>query len=161
MAQAQFVKPPKQLVDKTGKGIPGAGAKALKKAEEAAKKHTARVDYKAIAQESLDQINSSLKQLLDDPASREAEKRIYELAHNLKGEGASFGYPAVSRVADLLCRVTEKPGQKSPRRLKVIRVQIDSLKAMVRENVKGSPQGIALEVIQALGTLVEKYLGNA
>ncbi len=158
---AEFVKPPKQLVDKTGKGVPGQGARALKKAEEAVKQHQNRVDYKSIAQESLDRINTSLKLLIADPGSIEAEKRIYELAHNLKGEGASFGYPAVSRVADLLCRVTEKPGRRSPRRLKVIRVQIDSLKAMVRENVKGSPHGIALEIIQELGVLVDKYLARA
>ena len=155
---AQFVKPPRQLVDKTGKGIPGTGAQALKKAEAAVKQHQNRVDYKSIAQESVDKINVSLKELTDDPASAAAEKRIYELAHNLKGEGASFGYPAVSRVADLLCRVTEKPGKKSQRRLKVIRVQIESLKAMVRENVKGSPSGIALEIIQELAILVDKYL---
>ncbi|MBI1779654.1 MAG: Hpt domain-containing protein [Proteobacteria bacterium] len=158
---AEFVKPPRQLGDKTGKGVPGAGARALKSAEAAVKQHQNRVDYKSIAQESLDRINISLKELIDNPGLLEAEKRIYELAHNLKGEGASFGYPAVSRVADLLCRVTEKPGQHSPRRLKVIRVQIDSLKAMVRENVKGSPRGIALEVIQELGVLVDKYLAKS
>src|SRR5258708_33716241 len=90
---AEFVKPPKQLVDKTGKGVPGQGARALKKAEEAVKQHQNRVDYKSIAQESLDRINTSLKLLIADPGSIEAEKRIYELAHNLKGEGASFGDP--------------------------------------------------------------------
>ena len=66
---------------------------------------------------------------------------------------------------EVLFRLDEAPFriavEEAAAQLATARLQIDSLKAMVRDNVKGSPQGIALEVIQALGVLVDKYLARA
>src|SRR5262249_8347666 len=103
--------------------------------------------------------DASLGYLKADPQSSEATKRIYEVAHDLRGEGGSFGYPAVSSVAGLICKVTEEHERHHPQRLIVVTVQADSLTPMVRHNVKGDPEGVALEVIGALGTLVDLYRG--
>ncbi|MBI1775289.1 MAG: hypothetical protein HYR63_08080 [Proteobacteria bacterium] len=155
----QFIQPPTKLIDKTGKGNPGLAAIVLKKANEAVKRHLDTHDYRMIAEASLIKMNTSWRQLLAEPHNAETVRRIYEVAHNLRGEGASFGYPAVSSVAGLICRVTEHHEEHHPKRLKVVGVHVDSLKAMVRYNVKGDPNGIALEVISALAILVDLYLG--
>jgi len=158
---AEYVKPPKHLSEKTGKGVPGGAARVVKKADEAVKKHQQRVDYRRIAQSSLDGLIEALVELTEDPNRAEAAKRIYELAHNLKGEGGSFGYPAVSQVAALLSQVAENVKQADPRKLKVIQIQIDSLRAIVRSGQKGRPEGLTQELITAVESLVTKYLGGA
>ena len=157
---ADFVKPPKHLSEKTGKGVPGGAARVVKKADDAVKKHQQRVDYRRIAQPSLDGLIEALSELTGDPSKADAGRKIYELAHNLKGEGGSFGYPAVSQVAALLSQVAENIGQADPRKIKVIQLQIDSLRAIVRSGQKGRPEGMTQELISGLESLVSKYLSG-
>ncbi len=102
-----------------------------------------------------------MNELTEDPNRAEAAKRIYELAHNLKGEGGSLGYPAVSQVAALLSQVAENVAQADPRQLTVIQLQVDSLRAIVRSGQKGRPEGLTQEVINALETLVSKIMSAA
>ena len=91
-------------------------------------------------------------------ANGEIGHQIYELCHDLKGEGASFGYPAVSRVADLICRVIDCKAQRDPRFLEIVKIEVDSIRAMIRYDVKGNPRGLAMEIIDALEFLVDNYL---
>jgi hypothetical protein len=53
----EYVRPPRHLSDKTGKGVAGGGANLLKNADEAVKKHQQRVDYRRTAQPSLDGVS--------------------------------------------------------------------------------------------------------
>lgn len=155
----EFVKPPRMLADKTGRGTPGAGDRLVKKADEAMKAHTAKVDYKQIAGASLDKLNQLMRDFLADPAFQaKIGHQIYELCHDLKGEGASFGYPAVSRVADLICRVMDCKANRNRRFLEIVKIEVESIRAMIRFDVKGNPRGVALEVIDALEFLVDNYL---
>lgn len=155
----EFVKPPRSLADKTGRGTPGAGDRLIKKADEAVKEHQSKVDYKKIANASLDKLNGLMRQFLADPPGQAATgHQIYELCHDLKGEGASFGYPAVSRCADLICRVMDAQTQRNQRFLEIVKLEVDSIRAMIRFDVKGNPRGLALEIIDALEFLVDNYL---
>ena len=155
----EFVKPPRSLVDKTGRGTPGAGDRLIKKADQAVKEHQGRVDYKKIAGASLDKLHQLMRDFLADPrAEGDIGRKIYELCHDLKGEGASFGYPAVSRVADLICRVMDCKSQRNPRFLEIVKIEVDSIRAMIRYDVKGNPRGLAMEIIYALEFLVDNYL---
>jgi hypothetical protein len=157
---AQYITPPRTLADKTGRGMPGFGDRLVKKADQAAKAHVSRVDYRAIAWDSLNRLNLLMGELSADPTRDDLSRRIYELCHNLRGEGASFGYPSVSRVSDLICRVMDCEGRRDKRFLDVVKIEMMSLRAMVRYNVKGEPQGIALEIIDALDFLVDTFLSR-
>jgi hypothetical protein len=156
----EFVKPPRALADKTGRGTPGAGDRLIKKADEAMKEHQGKVDYKKIAGASLDKLNALMREFMIAPVADQHEtgRKIYELCHDLKGEGASFGYPAVSRCADLICRVIDCKAQRDQRFLEIVKIEVDSIRAMIRYDVKGNPRGVALEIIDALEFLVDNFL---
>src|SRR5258708_906208 len=98
-AVVEFIQPPRELRQKTGKGVPGAGLRAVRSAEDAFKRHQDRVDYRSIAQPSLDRLSDLLSHLIFEPGDAEAARQAYEIAHNLRGEGGSSGYPAVSQAA--------------------------------------------------------------
>ena len=159
MIQPQYVKPPRTLAEKTGRGTPGAGDRLIKKADQAVKEHQAKVDYKAIAQGTLDRLNQLMQEFVADPTP-DLSRKIFELCHDLRGEGASFGYPAISRVADLICRVLDCNERSNRRLLDIVKVEVDSLRALVHFNVKGNPRGTAMELIDALEFLVDTYLGK-
>jgi chemotaxis protein histidine kinase CheA len=157
---AQYVTPPRKLADKTGRGTPGAGDRLVKRADQAVKEHQQKVDYKAIATESLDRLNQYMQDFNADPTRADLSHHIYELCHDLRGEGASFGYPSVSRVAELICKIVDCEAQRDARFLDVVKIEVISLRAMVRYDVKGNPRGIALEVIDALEFLVDTFLSR-
>jgi hypothetical protein len=155
----EYVKPPRSLIDKTGRGTPGAGDRLIKKADAAVKEHQGRIDYKTIAGLSLDKLHQLLHQFIAEPSSQPAiSRQIFELCHDLRGEGASFGYPAVSRCADLICRVVDRQVQPDRRFLEIVRIEVESIRAMIRYDVKGNPRGLALEIIDALEFLVDNFL---
>ena len=153
----EFIQPPRELRQKTGKGVPGAGLRAIRGAEQALKRHQDRVDYRNIAEPSLEKLSELLSHLILEPADAEIAHKAYEIAHNLRGEGGSFGYPAVSQVAALMSRVFDAGIDLGRRQLDVIRLQLDTLKAIVRNRSKGAPAGITLEVINGLALLVDRY----
>ncbi len=157
----EFIQPPRELRQKTGKGVPGAGLRAVRSAEDAFKRHQDRVDYRSIAQPSLDRLSDLLSHLIFEPGDAEAARQAYEIAHNLRGEGGSFGYPAVSQVAALMSRVFDGADDLDRRQLDVIRLQIATLRAIVRARSKGTPSGITLEVINGLAYLVDRLVAIA
>ena len=157
---ADFIPLPHPLVEKTGRGLPGQGNRLVKKADQAVKAHIARVDYRLIAGDSLNRLNQLMHEFSGDPGRDDLSRRIYEVCHDLRGEGASCGYPSVSRVADLLCRVIDGTARRDKRFLDVIKIEVASLRAMVRYDVKGEPEGLALELIDALDFLVDSFMSK-
>ena len=157
---AEYVTPPRTLADKTGRGLPGQGNRLVRKADQAVKEHIAKVDYRLIAGDSLNRLNHLMHEFSGDPTRGDLSRSIYELCHDLRGEGASFGYPSVSRVADLICRVIDGKVRRDKRFLDVIKIEVASLRAMVRYDVRGEPEGIALELIDALDFLVDSFMSK-
>ena len=157
----EFIQPPRELRQKTGKGVPGAGLRAVRTAEDAMKRHQERVDYSKIAGPSLDRLSELLSHLILEPGDVETARQAYEIAHNLRGEGGSFGYPAVTQVAALMSRLFDGAADLGRRQLDVIRLQVATLRAILRLRSKGAPTGVALEVINGLAQLVDRYAAAA
>jgi hypothetical protein len=156
MGAVEFIQPPRELRQKTGRGVTGAGLRAVRSAEQALKRHQERVDYRSIAEPSLERLSELLSRLILEPNDAETARQAYEIAHNLRGEGGSFGYPAVSQVAALMSRLFDGVSNLGRRQIDVIRLQLATLKVIVRQRSKGSPTGVTLEVINGLAFLVER-----
>ena len=77
------------------------------------------------------------------------------LVHDMRGEAGSFGYPLVTRVGASLCRYIDKIKPMDGKNLRVVRVHVDALRAMVRTNAKGKGPRIAQEIVKALETVVQ------
>src|SRR5262245_48999244 len=57
----------------------------------------------------LDRCAVLLKTAREDVGARSgAIKDLYGMAHNIKGQGSSFGYPLVTRIGDSLCRLVRQ-----------------------------------------------------
>lgn len=94
---------------------------------------------------------SALAALAERPQrGSEALSRIVQVAHDLSGQGASFGYPLVTQVARLLQRVArdamDSPAPTFAPLLRVMSACLDSLAIILDHRITGqpSPTGIAL-----------------
>lgn len=151
----QMIEPPRPLRLKVGQGK-GMDIKVLNRAEKAVETMLARTNYPGEASKTLVKLKSALDQLLAEIDNQDDHlHRIFEIVHDLRGEAGSFGYPLVTRVGASLCRYIDKIKPMDGKNLRVVRVHVDALRALVRTNAKGAGPRIAQEIAQALELVVQ------
>ncbi len=66
-------------------------------------------EYLAAAEADLARLKATAANLAADPAGRVSHlDRLFQISHDMKGQGATFGYPLVTDVGNRLCRFIEK-----------------------------------------------------
>jgi hypothetical protein len=86
----------------------------------------------------LDRCAVFMKTAREAPASRAAAvKDVYGIAHNIKGQGSSFGYPLVTRIGHSLCSLTRQERDFSEADLGVIQAHLDALRLILTKEIKG------------------------
>lgn len=88
---------------------------------------------------------------------RNALNTINTHAHELRGLGGTFGFPLVTTVSISLFELTHVRVDPSDECLKLIKNHIDSLKAIVRENVRGEGGPIGQELVKELNERNKEY----
>src|SRR3982750_2932729 len=73
----------------------------------------------------LDRCAAFLKAAREQPDTRGGSvKEIYGMAHNLKGQGSSFGYPLITRIGQSLCQLTRRERAFSDADLGIIQAHL-------------------------------------
>ena len=94
-----------------------------------------------------------------DPSTRRSDfARINQIAHELRGQGGIFGYPLVSSVAKSLFELTKDTLDRSDDCLVLIRNHIETLQAVLRDEVRGDGGNVGLEIIKAMRLANAKFL---
>src|SRR5262245_45180422 len=86
----------------------------------------------------LDRCASLLKAAREDPGIRAASiKELYGIAHHIKGQGGSFGYPLVTRIGHSLCILVRQEREFSDADLGVVQAHLDALRLILAKDIKG------------------------
>mgnify|MGYP001011480272 CR=1 FL=1 len=71
----------------------------------------------------------------------EAKKRIrdvFRVAHDIKGQGTTFGYPSVTEIAAILCDfMREGKITMSPKQVQVIKLHLGAIRLVLDQKLKG------------------------
>jgi hypothetical protein len=81
---------------------------------------------------------------------------MYDMAHEIRGQGGSFGFPLITVIADSLCKLIEDAKRIQPHHLDIIRVHILAMKAVFRQGMKGDKPELAGELTALLQALRER-----
>jgi chemotaxis protein histidine kinase CheA len=65
--------------------------------------------------------------------SLENMESLYLRAHDLKGLGATYGFPLITRIAGLLCRLIDDKSKRLEAPMSLIDAHIDAIKAAVEQ----------------------------
>lgn len=82
-----------------------------------------------------------------DGAHAEPERRaaridaLYRIAHEMRGQAATFGQPLVTEIGNYLCHFVEGMGVPGERELEILDLHVDAIRMVVVEN--GAPCGPA------------------
>ena len=107
--------------------------------------------------ERLDQARRALAQGGFNAANKEA---LFQAAHDLKGDAATFGYPAVAGPADSLCRLIEYTPDASHIPLTLVDQHVDAVRAIYREYARSDAEQLAAELTRRLREVTEEFLVN-
>lgn len=83
---------------------------------------------------------------------------LFRAAHDIKGEAATFGYPAIGAVADSLCRLVEHTPDMSRIPLALVEQHVDAARAIVRENARSDFAAVAGALTRRLREVTDDFL---
>jgi hypothetical protein len=129
----------------------GIDAAMLAKAEAAVADMAA--DYHVWAAEDLARLRDAAAALRALP-SAERGCALYAAAHDVKGQGGSFGYPLVTRIAASLCRLLYRREGFDSRHLDAVDAHLDALGVVIGQRLAGEQKGAGAALAGQLELLV-------
>lgn len=135
---------------KTGGGFGGIDAQAIERAEAALKAMSAQ--FGQWLQDEIAKLEAAQTDLKTLGYTPETTETLYFRAHDLKGLGATYQYPVVSRLAASLCRLIDSPERRLTAPQTLVEAHIDAIRAVVRDQIQTDehPTGKALaETLEA------------
>jgi HPt (histidine-containing phosphotransfer) domain-containing protein len=83
---------------------------------------------------------------------------LFHAAHDIKGEAATFGYPAVASAADSLCRLIEHTPDMTPIPPNLIDQHVDAVRAIYREYARSDAKQLAAKLTKRLREVTDEFL---
>ena len=117
-------------------------------------------DYPDWVKQTLNELVDDLKAAGEkDEVSRQKHfKHIGALAHELKGQGGTFGYPLISVFGKSLNEFTEKEvGYVTDDHLEIVKAHIDVMRAVIKDRISGDGGNIGRELLMVLERAIKKY----
>ena len=83
---------------------------------------------------------------------------LFHAAHDLKGEAATFGYPAVAGPADSLCRLIDYAPDPTRIPPTLVDQHVDAVRAIYREYIRSDAEELAGKLTRALRAVTDEFL---
>jgi HPt (histidine-containing phosphotransfer) domain-containing protein len=90
--------------------------------------------------------------------SKKTHDELFRAAHDIKGEAATFGFPAVSGVADSLCRLMEHTPDITRIPLALVDQHVDAVRAIAREHERADFSAVAAALTKKLREVTDEFL---
>lgn len=154
--QAQVINPPQTLQGKVEKGGPGAvDLEALAAAEDVIA--NLADDYMDWVREDLTKMEKAFEALQSGEGdAMDILEKVFQVSHDMKGQGGSFGYDLITAVGDHLCRLVEKMDSVGPREVEMVRVHIDAMRVIITKELKGDGGDEGRQLLMGLQLVGDK-----
>lgn len=149
-----------RLKEKTAGLAPGntsISPEALEEAEKALGKMSE--DYPDWVSNIIGKLQEQHGRCVDTPEMRrDCFEEINHMAHDMKGQGGTFGYPLITNFADSLYGFTvQRPGEITDNQVELIKSHLDAMRAVIRGRVSGDGGEIGAKLSESLNQAIEKH----
>ncbi|NVK17524.1 MAG: response regulator [Methylocystaceae bacterium] len=154
---------PNRLKEKVGgMGMKGGGSLPQDLLEQAeAELDRSSASFTDWALEYLSQLSNLCTEALLAPGARgDHFHKINLLAHELRGQGGTFGYPLISVFGKMLYECTMEGCKETDASVEVVKAHIDAMRAVLREKIMGDGGVIGRELLQGLQQAVKEKTGQ-
>lgn len=160
--EVQFFPPSNRLRSKVKVLAPGTGfdMSAIERAEQAMDRLSVR--FEGWILEEVDRLQKARDDVDAHGYSGEYAGELFRAAHDLKGQGMTFGYPLVTYVAGSLCKLLETLSAtettKAPTTL--IDHHVDAIRAIVRDRIKDNTHSTASTLANSLADATDAIVAT-
>jgi chemotaxis protein histidine kinase CheA len=153
---ATFIKPPDTLTGKVRMGSGGVDMATLEKAE--AMIANLQGDYLEWAAEDLANLGQALAHYTSHPEDvAAANAEVFRVAHDMKGQGGSFGYGLVTEVGDRLCRLLDSiKGHPTEAQAKALALHVEAMRIIFAQRMEGDGGSAGQALVAGLEQVVRK-----
>ena len=154
--KAEVITPPDTLKKKVKASGPGAvDLGTLERAEAVIADMTD--NYVEWAAKDLAKIYQALENLKAEKKDRkDALARIFQLSHDMKGQGGSFGYTLMTILGGNLCNFVENLEDAGSAEIEVIQLHINAMALVIARQMKGDGGKEGVQLLKGLGLVAAK-----
>ena len=85
-----------------------------------------------------------------------ALREVYEISHNLRGQGSTFDYPLITAICGTLCDFIDQTERFEKAHLEAIGIQLSAIKAVAGGEIVGDGGKAGRELLSSIEELVVK-----
>lgn len=152
-AAAQTLDTPNALSDRVGAMLDPSGM--LAKAEAALQDLAS--NFAAWLSEEVGRLEAARESIRAEGVSAENTDHLFTCAHDLKGLGATYEFPLVTRLAASLCKLINDPATRQDAPMFLIDAHIGAIKAAVRDNVRSDTHPVGRVLAEELESRVYAF----
>ena len=152
----QMIQAPNALRLKVGGGRLGAiDPAAIAKAEAALKSLSG--NFTQWLNDEIAKLEAARQTVRAEGITDENMESLYLRAHDLKGLGATYGFPLITRIAGLLCRLIDDKEKRLGAPMSLIDAHIDAIKAAARDDIKTEDHPVGKVLVAELESRIKEF----
>jgi hypothetical protein len=152
---AEVIQVPNMLKLKVG-GRGGIDMAAIAKAEAALKSLSG--NFGAWLNDEIVKLEAARQEVRAAGLNALTVEALYLRAHDLKGLGATYEFPLITRLAGSLCKLIDEPESRLSAPMFLVDAHIDAIKACVRDDIKTDTHPVGKILANELEGRVADYL---
>lgn len=154
---AEVIQVPNMLKLKVG-GRGGIDMAAIAKAEAALKSLSG--NFAQWLDDEIVKLEAARQGVRAEGLTAQTVETLYLRAHDLKGLGATYEFPLITRLAGSLCKLIDDPATRLEAPMFLVDAHIDAIKACVRDDIKTDEHPVGRVLAVELEGRVAEYLGG-
>jgi HPt (histidine-containing phosphotransfer) domain-containing protein len=152
----QVITPPNRLRRAMETANPLDGDHPVKRAEKALAQLATQ--FSAWMAAECERLDAARKTVVQSGLTDETRDALFRAAHDIKGQAATFGYPAVTLAAESLCRLIEHSADVTHIPMSLINQHVDAVRAIAREHARPGAAEIAEALTKQLRKMSDDFL---
>jgi len=123
---------------------------------------SAQAAVAGLADKYIGWVNDDLQRLdiaiagVTDGNNAAALREVYGVAHDIKGQGSTFGYHLITDIGQLLCRYTERAIERKKVDRAVIDAHVEALRTVVDNRIQGPAGELGREILDVLKGVADR-----
>lgn len=154
---AEVIQVPNMLKLKVG-GRGGIDMAAIAKAEAALKSLSG--NFAQWLNDEIVKLEAARQDVRAHGLTAETVETLYLRAHDLKGLGATYEFPLITRLAASLCKLIDDPDTRLSAPMFLVDAHIDAIKACVRDDIRVDTHPVGKVLAAELEGRVGQYLAG-
>ncbi len=117
-------------------------------------------EFKGWMAAEVSRLSAAYAAVQKDGFGKATRDELFHAAHDIKGDAATFGFPAAAAVAESLCRIIEHAPHLEKVPAELFSHHINAIQAIVHENTRLDSISVSGELSRRLRKIADDYLAH-